>query len=150
MILPLTHDRIDEVVALGKRMHAESGFAQFDWYEPKLIDLAYRCIEKPDNAAFIATAQDEVIGVIAAHISEFYFGRDKCCWDYLWYVAPDHRGGSAGIRLMRALGEWAMKNGAKALHVGVNANINSAEVGKIMQKLGFDHQGGNYRMAFNV
>lgn len=61
----------------------------------------------------------------------------------LIYVHPKARGGSAAVKLLRALRRWATEAGAADLHINNTTAIDAARTDRFLRKMGFRQTGGN-------
>lgn len=141
-----------EVIELGRDMHQESVYRQFDFSPAKYAMLLHMCISDPTThfARIAVTGTDEIIGVLLGEISEHYFGTDLIASDYLWYVAPAHRGSKAGVMLLKEYQEWAKDRDAVAIYMGISSGLRPEKTGALLEKLGYDLVGGNYKLRVVV
>jgi GNAT superfamily N-acetyltransferase len=147
MIRLLTDDDLEEVLALGALMHEESVFRHFDFDEEKCRNLIRRFTSNSDtHFACLSESGGVVTGMFAGSISEHYFGRDLIASDTLWYVLPEHRGSRAGLQLLRAFEKWAKARNAAEIFVGVSTGLGMDRTGGMLQKLGYDVVGGNFKL----
>ena len=138
---------IPEVLSLGYQMHQESTYRQFDYDENKFGRLLYHYMSSPTQRfAYVSTRGHDVTGVFLGSIDAHYFGNDKIASDTLWYVTPKTRGSRAGIQLLRAYENWAKRQGASAIYVGISSGITPERTGNMMQKLGYDVAAGNFKL----
>ena len=143
---------LPEILALGQQMHEESAFRHFDFSLSKCAMLFHTCVTNPDTH-FIQVAvgpTGAIIGLFVGHISEYYFGDDLIASDYLWYVAPEHRGSRAGILLLRDFQVWAAARHASEVHIGISTGVFAEKTGALLTKFGFDLVGGNYKLRVVV
>ena len=124
-------------------MHKESSFRDLDWDPKKLEDLGLNFILFPnDYCCFVAkNSFGGIIGFIIGMINEFYFGHDLVAEDLLLYVPQNKRGGKAAIRLVRAYEEWATAKGARRIMLGVSTEINTEQVVRLYERLGYKQFG---------
>jgi hypothetical protein len=54
------------------------------------------------------------------------------------------RGGTAAVKLLRALRRWAAQAGADDLHLNVTTAIELVKTDRFLRKMGFRQTGGNY------
>jgi hypothetical protein len=141
-----------EILDLGQQMHAESAFRYFDLDIQKCAMLFHTCITNPETH-FIRVAvgpTNEVIGVFAGQISEYYFGRDLIASDYLWYVTPEYRGSRAALALLRDFHKWAEDRNAAEVYIGISTGVSAEKTGALLEKLGYNLVGGNYKLRVVV
>jgi hypothetical protein len=143
---------IAEILDLGQQMHAESAFRHFDIDIPKCAMLIHTCLTNPDTH-FIRVAvgpTNEIVGMLLGYISEYYFGRDLIASDYLWYVTPEYRGSRAAVLLLRDFQKWAEERNASEVHMGLSTGVHAEKVGALLENLGYDLVGGNYKLRVVV
>jgi GNAT superfamily N-acetyltransferase len=135
------------VIALGSQMHQESVYSKFDFDENKLGRLLYNHIINPKTLfAYVGSSKGALTGVFLGSIGEHYFGTDLIASDTLWYVSPQSRGSRVGLQLLRAFENWAKERDAAEIYVGVSSGLSADKTGTMLQKLGYDVVGGNYKL----
>ena len=135
------------VIELGSQMHRESVYSKFDFDENKLGRLLYNHIINPKTLfAYVGTSKGALNGVFLGSIGEHYFGTDLIASDTLWYVSPQSRGSRVGLQLLRAFENWAKERDAAEIYVGVSSGLSADKTGTMLQKLGYDVVGGNYKL----
>jgi GNAT superfamily N-acetyltransferase len=88
--------------------------------------------------------------MLLGYISEYYFGRDLIASDYLWYVTPEYRGSRAAVLLLRDFQKWAEERNASEVHMGLSTGVHAEKVGALLENLGYDLVGGNYKLRVVV
>lgn len=79
-------------------------------YNPtKLVDYVYNILEPPDKNHMIVLAfmGDVPVGFISFMLVEDHFSDTKIAVENHWYVLPEYRASSAGLRLLNAFEYWA-------------------------------------------
>jgi hypothetical protein len=143
---------LGDILELGQQMHAESAFRHFNLDVAKCAMLFHTCLTNPDTH-FIRVAVSpvgEVIGIFAGYITEYYFGHDLIASDYVWYVTPEYRGSRAALSLLRDFQKWAEDRNASEVHVGISTGVFAEKTGALLEKLGYDLVGGNYKLRVVV
>ena len=72
----------------------------------------------PKTATFFSYEGELVTGFISIIIAPFFFSDVERASDLGFYIRPEHRGGSAAVRLLRAAENWAKSMGCKELYMG--------------------------------
>lgn len=139
-----TEHHVNDMITLGKVMHEESEYRDFDFSPEKLARLGERIMTNKNIFAEGAYAEG-LVGMIVGQISEYWFGTDRIASDTVWYVHPDHRGSMAGIRLLTHFADWAENQGVKEISVGVSSGINTDRAGALLNRIGFNSVGGLYK-----
>lgn len=88
----------------------------------------------------VAEKNGEVIGFCSGIVSEQLLSYDKYATDTGIYILPEHRGGTAFVRLVRAFEAWAKEQGATEVQLGVSTGINTDRTVCIYERL-------NYKMS---
>jgi N-acetylglutamate synthase-like GNAT family acetyltransferase len=107
-------------------------------------------INNPNGFGLLAyTDAGEAVGMIAGSISPYFFSQGALASDFVWYVKPEYRGSRTAIKLLKAFRSWAEENSASELYMGVTTNVSAGRTGDMLQRMGFEHVGGNYRARLN-
>ncbi len=134
------------MIVLGEMMHRESEFKAFDYDYGKLLDLAERIKNNDDMYGECARNNTgDLVGMFVGSISEYYFGRDLIAADLLWYVHPDHRGGTVAVRLLKHFTQWGQNMGVKEICIGVSTGVQTERTGDLLDRLNFACVGGTYK-----
>lgn len=144
---PFEIARLRDILQLGMLMQQESAFSviPFD-VEQTANSIVGLVVNNPNGFGLLAyTDEGEAVGMIAGSITPYFFSRGWVASDFVWYVKPEHRGSRAAIKLLKAFKSWATEKGASQLYMGVTTNISADRTGDLLQRLGFEHVGGNYR-----
>lgn len=116
MIRHATHEDIGACLEMGLAFFAESGLAAETSFDATTTarTLAH-LIDAADGVLLVAEA-DGIIGMAGALSYPHYFNADSLtAQELFWWVRPDSRGGSAGVRLLQALEAWAKGQGCSTL-----------------------------------
>jgi len=134
-----THNDVQALLVMGHAMHAESPrFAPLDYSEGKVRRLIFRLLEVPRaGGILVAEAEGKMVGMMAFFVAEHFFGGDMFASDMVFYVAPEHRGGSAFFRLLAAFEAWATDLGAKELVLGTSTGVNHERTVKALEHVGY-------------
>ncbi len=138
-IRPIEVNDIGELMRLASAMHQESIYREMAFDPQTVMGLFASAMDarKPAVWGVTVTRGDEVIGFGLGACGPNWFGPDMLASDLAIYIDPEHRGGSAGPRLMQAFTDWANSTGAKLVMVGVSAGINPERTGRLYERLGY-------------
>lgn len=142
MIRNATAGDIPALIELGARMYLESRYAEtspFD--EQKCAELAQHLIAAPGGCVLVAERDSQVIGWLAGGIAEQWFSRKLMAFEYGLFIAPEHRGGSAGPRLAKTFIAWAADNGAAVINMGITTGVHEERTGAMYERLGLSRTG---------
>ena len=82
-------------------------------------------------------ADDKLIGVLAAMLVDDCFNGDTIANEHFWYVDPEHRRGSHGIKLFKKFIAWSEEVGAKRISMVHLASLNAEKLGKLYERMDF-------------
>ncbi len=130
----------DEVIRIGRRMHNESYFRDFDYSPQKIVDLHFKCLHEPNYFGRVfVTKANNIVGYFCGAVTEHYFGHDKMAIDLGLYIEPPFRGmgGLAVIKCLRDYERWAIDQGVVDVSVGVSADITNDQAIELYQRMGY-------------
>lgn len=150
MIRPYAATDLDRVLELGAMMHAESRYAALDFDPDKLVDLSDAVMTNPAYLCLVAEEDGDVVGLIVGYVMPHWFGNDLTSGDLAVYVAPEHRKGMIGVKLVKAYTEWTRSKGVKEPMLGVSAGITPERIGALYKRLGYTETYIVYKMTANT
>lgn len=134
-------DDIDELVALGFRMKQESPRYRDKGYSGmKVRELLQALLASPDGIVLVAT-DGGIIGMVWAMVTTEFFSLDRKAVEFVVYVAPEHRGGTTGVRLVRAFEDAAAIRGAQYIVLGISTGINADRTERLYERMGYEVAG---------
>ena len=148
---PFAVERLQDILRLGIAMQQEGDYnvVPFD-IAAAANSIMGMVIHNPEGFGMLAyTDEGEPVGMLAGSISPYFFSDGKLASDFVWFVSPEHRGSRVALKLLQKFVDWARENGATELYMGVTTNISSDRTGKVLEKRGFEHVGGNYRVRLH-
>lgn len=142
----LAHDAADvaAMIALGRLLHAESRYRTLPLDDSRMQEIGRRGLANGNPGLLMAERNGEVVGMAIVMLGEHFFSPALAATVQLLYVHPKARGGAAAVKLLRALRQWAAKNGAHDLHVNVTTAIHADRTDHFLRRMGFRQTGGNY------
>lgn len=133
-----TQDDIEAIINMGEAMHAESPrFAPYPFSRGKAERLARSLICDADGILLVAERDDELIGMMAGLVTEHFFSSAACATDFVLYVQPGLRGGSAAPRLIQTFEEAAKARGAADVAPGISTGVAPDQTRALYEKLGY-------------
>ena len=144
MIRVATLDDIERIVEIGKVMHQESAYKDLPFDAEKVSHLMAGLIDGA-GVVFVAERAGHIIGGFAGGISEFWFCTSLHAFDFGLFILPEHRGGSAAIRLLAAFEHWAKDSGAVWCDVGITTGVHLEQSTRLYEKLGYNQSGILFR-----
>lgn len=129
----------EQLLAMARTMHGESPrYKGRSFSEEKARNIiTMLTLRLGDSAGFLAETRGQIVGMIGGAVVEDFFGHDKYATDFVLYVLPEHRGGWAAPRLIRAFEEWARDSGATEICLGVSTGIHMEETVCLYERLGY-------------
>ncbi|EHD22077.1 MULTISPECIES: GNAT family N-acetyltransferase [Brenneria] len=146
MIRHATIEDIPALVLLGMRMHAESNYQKISFNAEKCAGLADQLITSQYGVVLVAETGGQIIGWMAGGVAPFWFSHDRMAFEYGVFIDAEHRGGSAGYRLVKAFIGWAKGHNAVEIRMGITTGVHEERTGDLYQKLGLKRTGLLYSM----
>lgn len=144
MIREATRNDLPSILAWGEMMHQESRFREDRFDEEKVQRLALELMEKQGGILLIGKS-----GMFAGAVRPRWYGPDLYATDLAIYVEPVARGGTEGMRLIRAFIMKARSLGVadRNIEIGNSTGVEIERTEKFFSKLGFEKLGGNFRLG---
>ncbi len=137
---------ITAMLDLGIVMHRESGYRDYPLSIDKLHSVLLYAITSPDGLCITAVSETgEVVGGFIGGFNEHWFGHTRVAYDLALFLHPDHRGGSAGVRLLKKAFEVAKERGAVDMIVSNSTGYETERVEKLYEFVGMTRLGGVYQ-----
>lgn len=144
MIRHATAGDIPALIELGTRMYLESRYASGAFDADKCAALAKQLIDVDAGIVLVAEQGGQLIGWLGGGIGEQWFSHSLMAFEYGLFIAPEHRGGSAGPRMVKAFLAWAKDNGAALVNMGITTGVHEARTGEMYERLGLSRVGSLY------
>tara|TARA_E500000081_G_scaffold69822_1_gene71846 strand:- start:2604 stop:3068 length:465 start_codon:yes stop_codon:yes gene_type:complete len=137
-----TRDDINEGVALGKKMWAESEYKEVEWDTEKTRLFVANLMDADNSFSAVAVDdEDKIMGFYLGYLTDFFFSHGKVACDYVWFVDPSKRGGIAGIKLFKFFEKWAKDNGASEIRPMISTGVMIDKTKTLLEHLGYNHVG---------
>lgn len=137
----------ENLVQMGARMMALSRFSAMPCRHDKLRRTIEHAIANPGYMLALARSGDESLaGFHLASMQEYFFADGWYAQSISFFVAPEYRGSSAALRLLRALQKWGERQGAREIvaGTGVSDGTTLARMDRFMRHAGLRQVGGLY------
>lgn len=132
---------IEPMIEMGRALHQESPRYRTMRYDPdKLRRVAARLqgtLLAEDGVMLVAEAGGQVVGMLVGILAERWFGPDRYATDLTVYVRPEHRGGTAFVRLVAAFEAWAREQGVDEVDIGISTDIHAERTVHAYERLGY-------------
>lgn len=135
---------LEACIELGSMMHQESVYRHQPFSRDRLAYLAHLCLTNPQYVCLVAERDGQIIGLMTGITGQHFFADSKYAADLALYVAPQHRGSTAAVRLIIEFSKWAEASGCNEMRCGVTTGINDELGGKIYKRFGFKDGGSLY------
>ena len=91
------------------------------------------------GGVFVAEYGQEIIGAIGGMLAPMWFAPSgpKMAVELFWWVKPEARGGSAGVKLIGVFEAWAKREGAASVVMSCLETIEPDKVSGMLNRLGF-------------
>lgn len=138
----LTPDDVEGLITIGHDLHQEGLFKTIRYSEDKLRSLASAVFENPETyRVLIAERDNQAVGFMVGYVSEYWFSDETFAADLILYVTPQHRGGSAALRMLLAFEKWATAQGVSEIRLGISTGIDPTKTESFYRKLGYSTVG---------
>ena len=133
MIVNYSPELFPHVLAMATAMRDEGEFKNRSINPAKFAAL----LESKGVFCALCMEGNEYIGGIIACITPQFFGDDLIAQDMGLYVKPEHRGGTAAVRLAKAYEIWATTCGAKEIYLSQSTGCNIERTSALYEKMGY-------------
>lgn len=106
-----TFEDIDAIVAMGKRFHENSPYADHFALDPDRCVLTVEWLLK-NGAIFVAERDGELVAMLGVTVMPHLMSGVYTATEVFWWVDLQARG--LGLKLLRTAERWAKANGAEA------------------------------------
>lgn len=130
----------EDVIALIAMDMAETR-PDLDYDESVAYETFYRYLDKADPTIFVAEAEREIVGFLAAAICGYEAAAGHYTVQRVIFVRPDKRGTRAAVLLMKRLISWSQELGAKEIVGGNDNGFQSERTARFLQHFGFEQAG---------
>jgi hypothetical protein len=69
-------------------------------------------------------------------VAPHWFSDDLVASEFGVFLLPEHRGGTAVVRLIREFIRWAQEKGAKMIQIGVSTGVKTGETAALYKAIG--------------
>lgn len=136
-----TPEDFPRIMEMGHAMHKESPrFQKFSFDDEKCRKLFDELVNQ--GGVFLAVLGEEIVGMFVGMIHEHYFSSELTASDLALYVVPEHRGGSAAVRLIKAFEGWAFAHEARCMTLSSNTKVDTEKAMALFGKMGYEYCGG--------
>lgn len=140
-----TEGDIPAIVELGRSLRDESPrYAPCNYSEDKIAKVLAHLVKNPTTGcALVARKNGKMVGFFLGFVSEHWFGTSKFAGDLSVFVAPEHRGSSLFIKMLRRFEDWAWSTDIEEIVLAVSTGIDPAVTVAMYERLGYTHYGAS-------
>jgi len=139
-----TREDIPAIVEMAQRFYPESPYPAIygDMPDSQAAGLVIVMLDGMASHGVVPgvmlVAEDggDLVGMLCLHIDAATFTPEIIAGEVVWWVAPSHRGGMCGVRLVRAGEQAAAERGATVSRMAVLGS-SPDEAGELLQRLGY-------------
>ena len=136
MIRHATHEDISACLEMGRAFFDESGFGAETAFDAETTAATMAHLIDDASGVLLVAETEGLIGMAGALAYPHYFNADsKTAQELFWWVRPESRGGSAGVRLLQALEAWAKGQGCTTMTMVCLPIDSPAE--RVYQRVGY-------------
>jgi N-acetylglutamate synthase-like GNAT family acetyltransferase len=143
MIRRATIADVPDLLALGRKMHAESWYSYLPFDDEKIANVMELMLA--DGFVCVYEVDGVLSGGMVGCLSQFWFCRETMAHDLALFIDPGRRGGIAAARLVQAFMVWARNAGAQEVSLAVSTGVMIRETGELFEAMGLRHVGGVYK-----
>lgn len=144
MIREATPADIPRIVEMGRRFRMESSYKDHLAENPEQMKaLAEQIISNPKGSILVSEKDGKLTGMLALLVFPHYLSGESIAIEVLWWVEPEARAGSTGLKLMREAEEIAVEMGAKKMQMVAPTE----RIGKLYEHLGYSRVESSYQRS---
>jgi GNAT superfamily N-acetyltransferase len=144
MIRDATIEDLKEIVHLGKEFFDNALFhLNIEYHHASVWHMLNNLRINEKGILLVAESEGKLQGMVGGTLFEWYFNpRYKSGQEIFWYVSPEYRGTTVGIRLLKEMERQAKAKGASSWIMISEAHMgNHDDMDKLYRKLGYsDHE----------
>lgn len=143
---------LGNILALGQFMHKESRFARYAMNVDKVREAMVLMLKEPKANCILLAEHDQagLVGMLAGSVLPLFFADVLVAQDRWFYVAKEHRGSAAALKLLVAFRRWAENRQAKELNINMSVDIDQARFNQFMTHMDFKSCGSNFVLPLTV
>lgn len=144
MIRNATYADIDVLIALGRKMHAESPrFSLVSFCSDRLRASLIHMLTSDGGVVLVYECDGKVIGGFAGCITQQWFTTDLVANDNALFIDPLHRGGFAAARLIKQYIALAKARGVhpEFIQIGISTGVHQEDTELLFRRIGLKQYG---------
>ena len=131
---------------LGLQMHQESRFVHYPMAHEKIRETIQQIVSEPKANCILLAEHNRagLVGMLAGCVTSLFFTDVLIAQDRWFYVAKEHRGSPAALKLLIAFRRWAENRQARELNINMSVDIDQARFNQFMTHMDFKSCGSNF------
>jgi hypothetical protein len=123
-----TLEDMQAILELGLAMHKESRFAVYPMSSDKIQQTILDIVSEPKANCILLAEHDSagLVGMLAGCVTSLFFTDVLIAQDRWFYVAKEHRGSPAALKLLVTFRRWAENRHARELNINMSVDIDQA------------------------
>lgn len=110
-------------------------------FAPPTLEKVSRLIARPNGYGECAVADGVIVGFLCGYVSETWLNNQVNAYEQGLFVAPEYRGGSTAIRMVKNFEAWARANNAENIWMGQSVGQKQDSTLRFFERLGYTCQG---------
>lgn len=128
----IVNDPIEDILDLGRAMWSEGRFNDHPYDENYLREFIVSAMDD----GFVMVIPD--VGFFIGGATTFWFDPTQLqAFDLAWYVKPEYRHKTYGIRLLKGFIAWAQVKGCKEIVISPQVEIDNSSCERLLESEGF-------------
>lgn len=149
MIRHATLDDVDQMVILGRHMHQESIYRDYNYDDYKVGLMMTTVITNDAGVAIVSTDETGVVnGGIIGWVSDHWFGHGKMLCDLAFFLDTSARSGMTAYRLIKSFIQYGKDFGCNQTQLSNSSGYETDRVAKLYQRSGMEHVGYVYSIKY--
>lgn len=147
-----TQATLDDIVELGREMHAESALTYLPLSEERLRATLGTALDDDRGRYCLLLARSDdgtPAGWLFGAIDRPWFTSALIAHDFAFFVSPRFRGGEAASMLLDAFRRWAEKRDAAVVNISQRVGVEMERFQYFMQREGFEARGMNFSLPLD-
>lgn len=126
-----------EILPLLHKFNEECGYG-YELDEGESIRELATMILSQTGVVFVHVVDDRIVGALGGQITTFPGTKAKRASESFFYIDPDHRGGTAAVRMVKGYIQWAWERGVNRCQmVALSSTDTEGKVRQFYEALGF-------------
>lgn len=137
MIRAAKEEDFPRMLEMGRAFFIESGFNQEAEWDDESTLVMFRQVLS-GGGLFVSDYGGQLVGMVGALAFPFYFNaHHMTAQELFWWVSPEYRRGVSGMKLLRAVEQWAKDKGCKTMMMISLPKLADSPAAAVYEKTGY-------------